>query len=163
MSRINLNAKQELAVAARLAGKTYREAADESGLTEDHVKQLLSPGGRHPHVFEEYERRKAEMVDALGEDARRTLDGLLVELEEATDKAKGMLEFPSWIRAIVERAKLLGFNVDRKQIEANINANINATPPPMYDWDKLPLDLRLQIAEALDSITVDPKQLEGEV
>lgn len=153
MSPKKLNAKQELAVAARLAGKTYRDAADESGLTEDHVRQLLAPGGRHPHVFEEYERRKAEMAEALGEDARRTLDGLLSELEEATDEAKAVLEFPSWIRAIVERAKLLGLSIDRKQIDGTISVR----PEPKYDWHSLPLEKRLEIDAQLEAI-----KLEGE-
>lgn len=157
MSPKKLNAKQELAVAARLSGKTYREASDESGLAEDHIRQLLSPGGRHPHVYEEYARRKAEMAEALGEDARRTLDGLLSELEEATEKAKALLEFPSWIRAIVERAKLLGLHIDRKQIEGSLTV----TPQPRYDWDKLPLDLRIKISEAMDSIKIDQPLLEG--
>lgn len=148
MSPKELNPKQEIVVAAVLSGKTYREAAEEAGFTEDHVKQLLRPGSRHPEVLEEYQRRKVELGEALAVETRRSLEGLLSELEEATEKAKRMLEFPSWIRAIMARAKLLGLFVDKKQIDGSITVR----PAPRYDWDKMPLEERIKIAEKLDSI-----------
>lgn len=129
-----LNPKQEAALAAVLAGKTYKEAAEDAGFTEGHVKQLFRPGSRWPEVYEEYQRRLQEQSETLSEEADRSKDALISELEEVAEycregrpilsKEREIIgherDHANWIRTIVERGKLLGYYVDKKEINGKL-------------------------------------------
>lgn len=125
-----LNPKQEIALAAVLAGKTYREAADKAGYTEDHVKQMLSPNGRFPEVYQEYQRRLMEHSERLDEDAYCTKAELLRELRDIAQECRAgkpivsrdgeivdyEKDLTNWVRTVVERGKLCGHYVTKAEV-----------------------------------------------
>lgn len=121
-------------LAAVLAGKTYREAAEASGLSESWIKHVMKEDSRSPKVYEEYRRRLMEQTERLTEAADRSKEALIEELEEIAGECRdgkpivnkdGEIvghekDFTNWIKTVVERAKLLGYYVEKKELSGKL-------------------------------------------
>ena len=164
---MQLNPKQEIALSVVLAGKTYREAAEEAGYTEDHVKQMLRPGSRYPEVYEEYQRRLSEQSDRLKEEAYCSKAELIAELKLIAAEAQdgkpivrdGHIlgyekDLTNWIRTVIERGKLCGHYVAKSEIVMQEGYDVD--PDDLDDdefevyaaYEELKLKLKTKAAEA---------------
>src|SRR5690606_33632304 len=128
-------------------------------------------GTEKEYFREEFLRRRESQTERLlVKKPDRSKDALLSELEELRDMCKGglitaedggavlaALDTQVWLRTIVERGKLLGYYVERKQIDGNLTVK----PDPRYDWDKLPLEERVKTLKNLEAIKTEPRLLEG--
>lgn len=129
-----LSVRAEKMLAAVLAGKTHQEAAEISGLSRGYIDHALREDSRYPEIYAEYRRRLMEQSERLTEKADRSKEALIAELEEIAivckdgkpivDKEGEIVgherDTTNWIKTVVERAKLLGYYVEKKEISGKL-------------------------------------------
>lgn len=135
--------KQQNLILELLSGKSIREASEVAGVSYDWAKQLHC--NRDPKrtqafydVLQEERRKQNERISqgivdkavARVSEVDRSKEALLAELEEIADYCK--IEIPivskksgevvgyerdisNWIKTVIERGKLLGYYVDKKE------------------------------------------------
>lgn len=142
-----LTPQQQKLMGALLAGKPYREAAEISGFSVQYIHNLM--GGREERYKwfkDEYETRLAEQGERICErEPDRSKEALIAELEEVAghcrdgkpilDKEGGIIDYDrdhtNWIKTIVERGKLLGYYIDKKEL----SGTVQTVSGPVYDFE----------------------------
>ena len=129
----SLNAKQQKLMGALLSGMTYKEAAKASGYSLHHIGNLMSgQEERFSWFLEEYKKQLEKQAKRIMErEPDRSKEALLAELEELRDTCKDgkKIDRTNWIKTIIERGKLLGYYIEKKEVTGAVQVDT-----PIYDF-----------------------------
>lgn len=134
---------------ALLSGMTYKEAAKATGYSLHSIGNLMSGSEpRYSWFLEEYQRRLAEQAKRIMErEPDRSKEALLAELEELRDTCKDgkKIDRTNWIKTIIERGKLLGYYIEKKEVTGAVTVDT-----PTYDLSEFTVE-ELETFAALEA------------